>query len=91
MQLYELKSCREITTLFKDYAVRESSLDDNEKANYLRAIELEKQGIDLARKERDLYKEQVETYKQLYLIATKKPGFMCRFFKVITLGIGRCN
>jgi hypothetical protein len=90
-QLYELKSCREEVSAFGEYSSRDLEQDSREKANYERALELERQATALAQKERDLAQEKAAFYEQAFRSVTKKPGIGCRILKAITLGLSRCQ
>jgi len=90
-QLLELKSCRQETAAYKDFIARESDLSAKERANYDRALDLEKQATALAQKERDLAQDKANFYEQAYHTATKKPGIGCQIVKALTLGIARCH
>jgi hypothetical protein len=87
----ELKSCRESIKTYDSYVTRDAEQDFREKANYERAMELEKQATALMQKERDLAQEKASIYEQLYRSATKKPGIGCRLARIFTLGIARCH
>ena len=90
-QLLELKSCRQETGSYKDYISRESDLSSKERANYERALDIEKQATALAQKERDLAQDKANFYEQAYRTVTKKPGKFCQVVKVITLGLAQCH
>jgi hypothetical protein len=90
-QLYELRSCREKSGELERYIERDGAQDAREKANSERALELEKQAAELARRERNLEKDRADTYERLYRSVTKKPGIGCRILMTITLGIKRCQ
>ncbi len=90
-QLYELKSCRDQVQTYAGAIVEDRKLDEKERANYERALELEKQATSLAQRERDLEKERAAFYEQSYRALIKGPGLGCRIMRVITFGIHRCN
>jgi len=90
-QLYELRSCRETVQTYKDYVERDVEQDSLEKANYARALELERKAVDLMRQERDLEKDRADLYEQLYKGIKKGPGFGCWMKRIFTLGIARCR
>jgi len=90
-QLLELKSCRQETAAYKDFVSRESDLYAKERANYDRALDLERQATALAQRERDLAQDRANFYEQAYRTATKKPGIGCQIMKALTLGIARCQ
>lgn len=90
-QLYELQSARQTLVLYSDYIKR---LDDQAKREQdlcVRTVDLEKKATALAEKERDLYKDQANTWQQMYKVATKKPGWTCILKRIVTLGLGRCK
>jgi hypothetical protein len=91
IQLYELRSCRESVNSYGQYISRETEQDAREKANYERAVDLEKQATALAQKERDLAIEKAKYYEQLYRSVSKKPGIGCRLKRIFTLGLARCQ
>lgn len=90
-QLYELRSCREHIKTLDSHIERDMEQDAREKANYERALELERQATALAHGERDLAREKAVLYEDLYRSVTKKPGIGCRILRAITLGIHRCR
>ena len=90
-QLYELRSCRAEVEALEAYIERDTEQDAREKANYERALELERQATRLTERERDLALEKAGLYEQLYRGLAKKPGFWCRISQVFTLGIARCR
>ncbi len=90
-QLYELKSCRDQVQNYAGAIAEDRKLDEKERANYERALELEKQATSLAQRERDLEKERAVFYEQSYRTLVKGPSVWCRITKVLTLGIARCK
>jgi hypothetical protein len=90
-QLYELKSCRDQVRAYAGAIEADRKLDEKERANYERALELEKQATALAEKERDLQKDKAAFYEQSYRTLIKGPGIGCRIAKILTLGIARCK
>lgn len=90
-QLYELRACRNQVTTYDQALKSDRKLDEMERANYDRALELEKQATALAQKERDLEKEKAAFYEQAYKALTKKPGAWCSVKKIFTLGMARCR
>jgi hypothetical protein len=90
-QLYELKTCREQASALPDAIAAERKQDEKERANYERALEIEKQATSLAQKERDLEKERAIFYEQSYRALMKGHGIGCRIAKILTLGIARCR
>jgi hypothetical protein len=90
-QLYELKTCRDQVATLTGAISDDRKLDEKERANYERALELERQATSLAQKERDLEKERAVFYEQAYKAIVKGPGIGCRIAKVLTLGIARCR
>ncbi len=91
LQLYELESCRGQVVSYEEYASREKEQDERERANWQRALDLEKQAAQLAQRERDLQAERAAFYEQAFKSVTKRPGLGCRILAVITLGVHRCN
>jgi len=91
LQLYELQSCRGQVTTYEEYAGREKEQVERERANWQRALDLEKQAIQLAQRERDLQADRAAFYEQAYKSVTKRPGLGCRVLAVVTLGMHRCN
>jgi hypothetical protein len=90
-QLYELRSCRDQVKTYEQFVSRDQEQDAREKANFEKALELEKQSTTLAMKERDLAQEKANLYEQLYRSVAKKPEAGCRILRVVTLGIARCK
>jgi hypothetical protein len=90
-QLYELKTCREQVSVLSDATAADRKQDERERANYERALEIEKQATSLAQRERDLEKERAAFYEQSYRALMKGPGIGCRIVKILTLGIARCR
>lgn len=90
-QLYELRSCRAQVEALEAHIERDTEQDARERANYERALELERQATRLTEKERDLALEKAGLYEQLYRGVTKRPGVGCRILRVVTIGIHRCN
>jgi hypothetical protein len=90
-QLYELKSCRDQVSAYTSTIAEDRKQDEKERANYERALEIEKQATSLAQRERDLEKERATFYKQSYRALMKGPGIGCRIVKILTLGIARCR
>ncbi len=90
-QLYELKSCRDQVSTYSGAIEQDRKLDEKERANYERALDLEKQATSLAQRERDLEKERAAFYEQSYRALVKGPGIGCRIARVLTLGIARCH
>ena len=90
-QLYELQSCRSEVASYEDFVNREREQDAQERANWQRAVELEKQATALAQKERDLALEKAAFCEAQFKSLTKKPGLGCRVLAAITLGVHRCN
>ena len=82
--LLELQKCRKDFNRDEQYIQRESEMDVLEKANFARALELEKQATAQA-------KEQAEFYRAAYQALSKGPSLGCRVLRVFTLGIHRCN
>ena len=78
LQLYELQSCRGQVVSYEEYAAREKEQDERERANWQRALELERQATQTAQKERDLQAERAAFYEQAFKSVTKKPGLACR-------------
>ncbi len=77
--------------MYADYVSRETEQDKREQANFEKALELERQATGIAQKERDLALDKALLYEQLYRSITKGPGIGCRIWRVVTLGIARCN
>ena len=90
-QLYELQSCRGEVASYEEFVNREREQDAQERANWQRAVDLEKQATALAQKERDLSLEKAAFYEAQFKSLTKKPGLGCRVLAAITLGVHRCN
>ncbi len=91
LQLYELQSCRGQLVSYEEYAAREKEQDERERANWQRSLDLEKQAVQLAQRERDLQADRAAFYEQAFRSLTKRPGLGCRILAVITLGVHRCN
>lgn len=90
-QLYELQSCRGQVASYEEFVDREREQDERERANWQRAVDLEKQATVLAQKERDLALEKTAFYEAQFKSLTKRPGLGCRVLAAITLGVHRCN
>lgn len=90
-QLVELQACRAQLAAYSDFVSRETQLDLQAKANFDRALELEKQATLLAQKERDLAQEKANLYENLYRSVARKPGWWCKLRRILTLGITRCS
>jgi len=90
-QLLELRSCREESDTLEQYIARDREQDEREKANFERALDIERQAARLAEQERDLAREKASFFEQAYKSLTKKPGVGCRILRAITLGMHRCN
>jgi hypothetical protein len=88
-QLYELRSCRGEVATYVEHAGRDTEQDARERDNWRRALDLERQATQLARRERDLQVERAAFYEQAF--KTKRPGVGCRILAAITLGMHRCN
>ena len=91
LQLYELQSCRGEVASYEEYAGREKDQAEQERANWQRALDLEKQATQLAERERDLHAERASFYEQAFKSVTKRPGLGCRILAAFTLGMHRCN
>ena len=91
LQLYELQSCRGQVASYEEYAGREKEQVERERANWQRALDLEKQATQLAERERDLQAERAAFYEQAFKSVTKRPGLGCRILAAVTLGMHRCN
>ncbi len=90
-QLYDLRSCRGEVASYVEYAGRDREQDARERANWQRALDLERQATQLAQRERDLQAERAAFYEQAFKSATKRPGPACRILAALTLGLHRCN
>jgi hypothetical protein len=90
-ELYELKSCREQAAAYIDFVGREKEQDAQEKANHELALELDRQAMALAQRERDLAQDKASFYEQAFRSLTKKTGVWCRVARILTLGISRCQ
>jgi hypothetical protein len=90
-QLYELRSARQTIKIYEQYVSRDTEQDAREKANADRALELERKATALAEKERDLAQDKANYYEQAYRSVTKGPSGWCKFTRVLTFGIRRCN
>ena len=90
-QLIELEAAREQIRAYQDYVDRDRQADDRERANWQRALELEKQAAAIAVKERDLAEERAKFYETAYHALAKKPGFGCWMRRIFSLGIARCR
>jgi hypothetical protein len=90
-QLYELKSCRDQVQTYTGAIAEDRKLDEKERANYERALDLERQATNLAQRERDLEKDRAAFYEQSYRALIKGPGIGCRIVKILSLGIARCR
>ena len=91
-QLYELQAARERIAAYEAYVAREQAQDERERENAARAMELEKQAVTLAQKERDLALEKAAMYEQLWKAATaKKCGVGGSILRVLSLWTYRCG
>lgn len=95
LQLIELETLRQQVKMYRDFFERLEKQNANAVNACQQAIQTEKDITDIKTKglqaQIDLLQEQVDTYKHLYELATKKSGgFKCIMKKVFTLGIGRC-
>jgi hypothetical protein len=82
--LLELVSARKDLAAYEAYLTREEKLRQREAASYEEAIRVKEDAVALA-------KEQAAFWKQQYEVVTKKPGARCKFLRVISFGIHRCN
>lgn len=97
-QLNELEQLRALTAAQATFAVDCQAQRELEKANYARAVDLEKQATGLAQKEtglamreRDLERERAAFYEAAFKSVTKKPGIGCLLKRIFTLGLARCR
>ena len=90
-QLIELEAAREQIRAYSDYVDRDRQADERERANWQRAVELEKQAAAIAVRERDLAEERAKFYEAAYRALAKKPGFGCWMKRIFSLGIARCR
>lgn len=89
-QLLDLKVCREDVKLYEQFVKlytqstqRETEIYIKEKANYERAIDLEKQATAQAKDQAKFYKDALDAIK-------KKPGFGCWIKRIFSAGTLRC-
>jgi len=85
IQLLDLKSCRATVETYEDQIAKERPFGE-------RALEIERQATELARKERDLALEKARMFKQLY--SSVKPGkttFGCVLKTIFSEGLYRCK
>lgn len=98
-QLDELGICREQIISkdahileAQDQCAKERAAAERELQAEVRISEATTKERDLAIQERDLEREQKETWKRMYQIATAKPSLKCRIFSaMLTLGIYQCQ
>lgn len=90
-QLYELRSCRDEVMTYREFVNRDSEQDLREKLLMEKALDLAGKELDLQKRETELQKDRAQTWETLYKAVTKKPGFGCKFLRIITAGIHRCQ
>lgn len=76
---------------YERYLERDREQDEREKANYEKALDLEKQQVSVVEKERDLAMEKAELYQTLYEAVRQGPGFGCWMKRIFSFGIHRCR
>lgn len=91
LQLIELKSCRVSVKAYEEFVARIGELSAKEKEVWERALEVEKRATAVAEQERDLARDQAGFYKAALDVCRKQPGFWCRFYRLVSLGLGRCQ
>ena len=92
-QLNELQLRRTQVEQLNSLIARDQELDTREKAVAQRELDAEKKNSELLARERDIYKEQADAYKNLYEIARKSTGcgFWGKVARFFTLGSHRCK
>ena len=90
-QLYELRRARITINDLTEHIRRDAEIDEQERGNAARAIELEREATRLTAAERDFMREKAGMYETLYRAITAKPSFGCRIARVVTIGLYRCR
>jgi len=90
-KLYELKARQTEINALQDYINRDKELDQKQIELHEQELNIEKSKTKLADKQANLEKERADLYEQLYKSVTKKPGFGCKLYRVITFGLGKCQ
>jgi hypothetical protein len=90
-QLNELQSARKDIKVLEDAAARDKEQDARAKELSDQAIQNERDKTDIEKERTALAQEKATMWEQLYRSVTKKPGAGCKFLRVITIGIHRCN
>lgn len=91
LNLSELIAAREKIRLQEQALAQNKDLSDRERALAQRELDLQKQLLSIAERERDVEKRRGDELDTLLKLRNKKPGFGCQVKKVLTLGLGRCG
>lgn len=90
-QLNGYEACLAGNAELKALREREAAMDERERAQAARDLEIERKATALANERGDLYKQQMEFYRTALESVTRGPSAWCRVKKIFTLGLARCR
>ena len=89
-RLAELRIARAKIAVLHGHINARDQIDAREKAFWERSLEIERRGVALAERERDIERTRADFYEGAFKAATKKRSRLCTLAKISTLGIARC-